>query len=357
MRIIVTGGGTGGHVFPAIEIAKEFVRQDPKIKVVYIGNKGGLEERKASEAGLEFYGLKTKKLVGQGLITKFFSLISLSLGIAQCLFIFMKKRPQAILGVGGYVSAPATIAGFCLGIPRFIAEQNVVPGFANQALGKISNRIFISFEESSRFFPSNRSILTGNPVRQEFFGRENVTSQGPLRILVTGGSAGAIFINEEVPKAISLAKELCPELKITHQTGKEKLSDVSERYQKYQIDAKVVPFIEDMAEAFKNHDLIISRAGATVIFEIMASGMAAILIPYRFANGHQKANAQALTKKGAALMFEEKEAFASSLSQAIKELYQNRDMLTLMGQKAKNLGRPQAASHMVSMVLKHGQGD
>ncbi len=167
MRIVVTGGGTGGHIFPALEIAKELKRTVSDAEVIFVGNSDSLEETMAHSAGLSFYGISVRKMVGQSLGKKMLALISLKIAVLKSLWFLLKARPQAVIGVGGYVSAPMILASFCLGIKRYICEQNVVPGFANRWLAKIATRVFLSFDESRRYFPQ-QVMLTGNPVRQEF---------------------------------------------------------------------------------------------------------------------------------------------------------------------------------------------
>jgi len=352
MRIIITGGGTGGHIFPALEIAKAFINHDKSIRITYVGNKDSLEERLAQNVGLDFFGLKAKQLVGQSIAKKLFALASLIIAIFQSLGFLIKNRPHAAIGVGGYVSAPLIIACFILRIPRFIAEQNVVPGFANKALGTIANKVFISFAESAPYFKT-KTVLTGNPIRPQFFNIEKKEILSPLKILISGGSLGALFLNEEVPKALAIIKKECPHFTVTHQTGQKKLLEVKQYYEQQQINAAVLSFIEDMPKAFNSHDLLISRAGATVIAEIMAAGMPAILVPYRHANGHQRANALALCEKEASRMVEEGEYFASVLANTIKEFYQHQENLMLMSQKAKALATPKASAHIVKEVLEY----
>lgn len=351
MLFVITGGGTGGHIFPALEIAREFLNYDRDLSVIYVGNKDGLEERLAKNAGLPFFGLRTKKLVGQSLFKKLLALLFLGQAVIRSLWFLVQKKPQAVVGVGGYISAPMLIASFLLGIPRFIAEQNVEPGFANKALGKLATGVFLSFAQSASYFKAP-TLLTGNPIRQQFFSIERVQAPKPLRILVCGGSLGAVFLNEEVPKALALVKEACPEIKVTHQTGAAKLAQVKDYYERENIDADVIPFIENMPEAFAYHDLLISRAGATVIAELMAAALPAVLVPFRHAGGHQKANAKALADVYAAKMVEEGTNFAPALANIIKAFYYQPEDLMLMGQRAKAMATPHASLRIVKAVLE-----
>lgn len=349
MHIIVTGGGTGGHVFPALEIAKELRREN--VDVLFVGNRNGLEEKLAHNESLPFVGLSTKKIVGQSLVKKISALFALVFAVCASVAILLKKRPHAVIGVGGYVSAPMVIAAFLLFIRRYICEQNVVPGFANRKLGLIANKVFASFAESARYFPKNKVVVTGNPVRAEFFSeRKPPSTTGALRVFITGGSLGARFLNHHVPAALVRVRETIP-LVITHQTGEPMRAEVEALYNNANMDARVIPFITDMARTFADHDLLISRAGATVCAEIMASGMPAILVPYTHANAHQKYNALALAKKGAALMVEENDDFISRLSDAILSFSRDRQTLLSMSRVVKSLATSKAASTIAHNVL------
>ena len=210
MHIIITGGGTGGHIFPALEIAKEFAAQNSHIKITYVGNSNSLEESLAKKSGLAFFGLNTHKIVGQGFLRKLGALFFLGLATLKSSWFLIKNRPLAVVGVGGYVSAPMLIASFILNIRRYICEQNVKPGLANSMLAKIANKIFISFAKSAAYFPKSKFIVSGNPVRKAFFELKPKTYNNnklELNILVTGGSMGASFMNIYIPKAMSILKE------------------------------------------------------------------------------------------------------------------------------------------------------
>lgn len=357
MHIIITGGGTGGHIFPALEIAKEFLAQDPSIKITYVGNKRSLEESLAKKNNFAFFGLRTHKIVGQGYSAKIFALYLLILAILKSCGFLLKNRPNAVVGVGGYVSAPMLIASCMLGIRRYICEQNVVPGLANKILAYSAHKIFTSFEESVAFFPKSKIIHSGNPVRKEFFALMPKTyDRNPgLNILVSGGSMGASFINIHIPKAMALLRQYCPKLNVTHQCGENKHAQVAQSYSDSHIKAEVLGFIDNMPAAFNTHDILISRAGATVAAEIMAAGMPAVLVPYRFANGHQRENARALVKAHASLMLEEGENFSYELSKIIKNFYENKSELENLSINAKAMATPHAAALIVQTVLKECQ--
>lgn len=352
MRIIVTGGGTGGHVFPALEIIKELRKQKQAIDVIWAGNTPSFEERIAEENNIPFFGLKTHKIVGESLLNKIKAGLILIVTVGQCLRFLLAKKPDAVIGVGGYVSAPMVIASFLLGIKRYIAEQNVSPGLANKYLGKIATRIFICFQQSQAYFKPSKCLLTGNPVRQEFFTLSPSPTENHLRILVTGGSMGARSLNIGLPQVLELIKNDSPLIKVTHQTGKNMVHEVAQAYKKAGIIAVVTSFIDDMPKAFSEHDLLVSRAGATVISEITAFGMPSILIPYPFALGHQKLNAEALAKKNAAIILLEGPDLINRLATTIKSLYSDKSKLGSMAEKARGLGGFDAAGTIVRCILK-----
>jgi UDP-N-acetylglucosamine--N-acetylmuramyl-(pentapeptide) pyrophosphoryl-undecaprenol N-acetylglucosamine transferase len=351
MRIIVSGGGTGGHIFPALEIIKEIKRQDETIDVILAGNIDSLEEKMAQAQHIPFFGLSTQKIVGQSLGKKILAVSALVKAITQCLWFLAKNRPKAVVGVGGYVSAPMVIASFLLGIKRYIAEQNVTPGLANRYLGRIATKVFISFKESKTYFKAHKTVLSGNPVRKEFFGLKRPDNHEGLKILITGGSLGARSLNTNIPQVLAQIHHECPKLSITHQTGQAMVDEVALYYQKAGINAAVTAFINDMPKAFSEHDLLISRAGATVIAEIMASGTPAILIPYPFALGHQKNNALALVNAKAGLMVLEGPEWGNHLALTIKNIYSDKNLLNQMASQAKSMGTPDAAFIMVRSIL------
>lgn len=355
MHIIVTGGGTGGHIFPAIEIIKAFKKKDPSIQVTLVGNKNSLEEKIALKEKIDFFGIKTKQVLGKSFIKKFLALIYMGFAFINCLFFLLKNKPKAVVGVGGYISVPMVMAAFILRIKRFICEQNATPGLANKTLSHFTNAIFLSFESSKKYFyHKNEFILSGNPIREEFFkGNYLSPKESSLKILVCGGSLGAKILNEELPKTAKLVKEKLPALNllITHQTGRDSIEKVNNSYKINGIEANVVSFIENMPQEFSNHNLLISRAGATTCAEICAFGMPSILIPYLFANAHQKDNALALVEKGAALMLEETKEFSPRLADMIMALYNNSSSLVEMSINAKNLAFPKASETITETIL------
>ncbi len=350
MHVVVTGGGTGGHIFPALEIAKEF--QNQNIKVTFVGNKNSLEQTMAKSHNLDFFGLSTLSFVGKSLFGKFKALFYLKIAVIRSIYFILKNDIKIIVGVGGYVSFPMIIAGFLCRKKCFICEQNVSPGLANKVLSKLVSRIFISFMASKKYFTNKNTVFVGNPVRESFFGIKKEFLNQDISILVTGGSLGAKIFNEEIPKAINIVKKDMPllSISITHQTGKSN-NITKSLYDKYNIKSEVVEFISNMSAEFAQHDLIISRAGATVCAEICAAGMPAILVPYKYANAHQKDNAKSLVEENAALMLEEGPEFHNSLALMIINLYKEPAQLKEISLNAKKLAMPKAALAIVTNIL------
>lgn len=349
MRIILAGGGTGGHVFPSLEIAKEIKRVRPDCEIIIAGNADSLEEKVARNNNLTFFNSNSAQIASKRFFEKILALKQLAISTIKCVIFLLRYRPTAIIGVGGNVSVPAMIAGFLLGIRTYICEQNVKPGLANNVLKFIAHRIFISFKESAPFFPKSKILFTGNPIRQEFFESKRVASD-KFRILITGGSLGSRALNEEVPKALKMCGHL-DDLEVTHQTGLMMVDQVKSTYKDLGINAEVLTFIDNMPALFAKNDLLISRAGATVSAEILAFGMPALLIPYPHANAHQVDNARALESIGVATMVLEGPNLAVNLSAHIRKLYENRALLREMGQKAAGKGHKDAAKLIVETVL------
>jgi UDP-N-acetylglucosamine--N-acetylmuramyl-(pentapeptide) pyrophosphoryl-undecaprenol N-acetylglucosamine transferase len=355
MHIVISGGGSGGHAFPAIEIAQAFLRHNPSIRLTFVGNKNSIEERLAHEHKIPFHAIKAKRFVGQGLLKQLSAMLFLFFALLKSLGFLLFNRPRAVVGVGGFVSVPVMLASFLLGIDSYICEQNLIPGQANRLLAKLAKKIFLSFPESERYFPKNKCVFTGNPVRPAFALVKRPKTSDSFRILVSGGSQGARFLNQEVPKSLALLKKSCPDLKISHQVGKNDLATVSQSYKDLGLTAEVLAFIDNMPKAFSEHDLLISRAGATVIAEILCAGMPAILIPYPFAGGHQKANALALVNKNASLMIEEGPQFVPELAQSLQFLYSNQEERFKLSERARARQKNQAAEDIIKEILNKAQ--
>jgi UDP-N-acetylglucosamine--N-acetylmuramyl-(pentapeptide) pyrophosphoryl-undecaprenol N-acetylglucosamine transferase len=276
------------------------------------------------------------------------------MAITEAYLILKDFQPQLVLGVGGYASGPTLMAASLLGMKRAIHEQNVIPGMTNRILKWFSQRIFVSFEETKRYFPDEKTIVTGNPIRREIF-QPGTNVKGiekregdRFTLLIFGGSAGAHRINEAVIGALDQLQEIKSFLRFFHQTGKEDVDWVSKGYREKGFDALVKPFFEDMATYYQLSDLVVCRSGASTVAELAVCGKAAVLIPYPYAaHNHQLINAQKLVELGAARMIRDEELNGPSLAQTILQLYEHPGERNRMEEEIRQVGRPRAAEEIV----------
>ena len=349
MRCVVAGGGTGGHLFPGIAIAEAFTEREAGNEVLFIGTERGIEVRVLAGGKFALKTIRALPLKGRSFLEKIKALGTLPLALSEALSVLREFRPQIVLGVGGYASGPALLAALLLGIKRAIHEQNMVPGMTNRILRGFSQRIFVSFEETKRYFPGKKTIVTGNPIRKEFlFCSANRQKTGKFTVLIFGGSAGAHRINEAMMDALPSLHGIDSSLRFIHQTGREDLEFVSKGYEKEGFDALVKPFFEDMVTQYHGSDLVICRAGASTLSELAVCGKGAILIPYPYAaHQHQLINSRRLVDLGAARMVEDKELTGQSLAQAILHIYSHPEELRRMEEAIRQVARPKAAHDIV----------
>jgi UDP-N-acetylglucosamine--N-acetylmuramyl-(pentapeptide) pyrophosphoryl-undecaprenol N-acetylglucosamine transferase len=349
MKILIAAGGTGGHLFPGIALAEAFSEKDGGNRILFVGTARDLDKRTLIPPGCDFAAIDAAGIKGKNPLRALIALLHLGKGIMQSLTIIKRFAPQLVFGMGGYVSAPVLAAASLRGVRRAIHEQNVLPGLTNRTLGAIANRIFISFEDSQRYFPRRRTVVTGNPLRRQH--RCETAAPPPSRpftLLVIGGSLGSHQINCALTGALAALRPIRDELQIIHQTGTDDRGAVTEAYRREGFTADVVPFIEDMAGAYRRAHLVISRAGATTLAELMMHGKASILIPYPWASdNHQQYNAMFLVSRGAAKILDPKKLTARALAEEILRLYRTPDELSAMGANAGRLGRPGAAREIV----------
>jgi UDP-N-acetylglucosamine--N-acetylmuramyl-(pentapeptide) pyrophosphoryl-undecaprenol N-acetylglucosamine transferase len=359
MKILIAGGGTGGHLFPGIAVAEEFLARDPSNEVLFVGTERGIEARVLPRAGYHLECIATTGMRGKDVLSKVKGVWLLLLGYAQSRRIIRSFKPDLVLGVGGYASGPLVMAARNNSCKCFIHEQNAVPGLTNRILARVVMKVFISLEESRRHVPAGKLLLTGNPLRRQILDRlsEDRRANGNgngngFRLLVFGGSAGAHRINMAMIEALPELSDLRERITITHQTGEHDLEEVRQAYQRVGFCAEVVPFIDNMAEAYQKADLILCRAGATTIAEVTACGKACIFVPYPFAtDDHQRKNAEALVDKGAGFMILDRELSGKRLAAMIGELERNPLVRKSAGKKASAMARPDAAKIIVDAML------
>ncbi len=354
MRFVIAGGGTGGHLFPGIAIAEAFVEREMGNEVLFIGTERGIEAKVLTGGRFPLRTIKAMPLKGRSLLGKVKAIWSIPRAMSEAYSILKNLQPQLVLGVGGYASGPALMAASFLGMKRAIHEQNVIPGLTNRVLKWFSQRIFVSFEETKKYFPEKKTIVTGNPIRKEIFHpgldvKEIEERKGDrFTLLIFGGSAGAHRINKAMMEALDHFQEMKSFLRFFHQTGREDVDWVSKGYQEKGFDAVVKPFFEDMATYYRLSDLVVCRSGASSVAELAICGKAAILIPYpHAAHNHQLINAQKLVDLGAARMIRDEELNGQSLAQAIHHLYDHPAERTRMEEQILRVGKPRAAEEIV----------
>lgn len=365
MRLLIAGGGTGGHLFPGIAVAEEFLSRDTRNEVLFVGTEAGIEARTLPGSGYRLRTIATAGIRGKGGFSKAKSIGLLLYAYSQSRQILKEFKPDMVLGVGGYASGPVVLAARGMLIPRFIHEQNAIPGFTNKALARVAEQVFISLEESRSFFPKGRALLTGNPLRRQIL--ESIENPpalsgaplcqrgvgGDFHLLVFGGSRGAHTVNMAMVAALPLLKVLRDRLTVTHQTGIDDLAQVREAYQSVGIPGEVLPFIDNMAAEYRKADLIVCRAGATTIAEITATGKGCIFIPFPHAvDDHQRRNAEALLKERAGFMLLERELSGESLGRLILDLTKEPERIAETARNARDLARLEAARLIVDEMLK-----
>ena len=355
MRLLIAGGGTGGHLFPGIAVAEEVVTRDPKNEVVFVGTERGLEARVVPQAGYPLETIPVRGLKGVGFWMLLQGLFILPLALLASFRILRRYKPDVVVGVGGYASGPVVLVAWVMGIPTAIQEQNALPGLTNKILGKFVRAVFTAFDEAKPFFSAGKVQLLGNPIRRKLMDNylRSRTEDGRFTILVFGGSLGAHGLNTRVIDALDHLQDLKGELHFVHQTGKKDLELVQQGYQSKGYRAEVVEFIEDMSAAYAHAAFVVCRAGATTLAELTVCKKAAILVPFPFAtDNHQEVNARAMVVGGAAVMFREAELTGEKLAETIRALKMDPVRLKRMEKQSALLGRPEAAKELADVCVQ-----
>ncbi|MGE4296398.1 MAG: undecaprenyldiphospho-muramoylpentapeptide beta-N-acetylglucosaminyltransferase [Desulfovibrionaceae bacterium] len=354
-RVILTTGGTGGHIFPALAVAEEIRSRFPAASILFVGGAHGPEGALARAAGLDFVGLPVRGVLGRGLKGVAAGLAMLR-GVAMAMGVIGRFKPEAVVGFGGYAAFSAMLAGALRGVPTALHEQNSIPGVTNRIMGRFAKRIFLSLPDMSHSFAPAKTVATGNPVRTAIRAIRDArgaggNAAGGRNLLVLGGSQGARSLNTAV--LAMLPRLMQAGVSIRHQAGAADLERTRDGYKAAGADPKLVaPFIDDMAEAYGWADLCLCRAGATTVAELAVAGVPSVLVPFPYAtHNHQVANARYLADAGAALCVEEKDFGATDLAGVVLGCLDDRDgALRAMAGKAASLGRPDAAAELVSQV-------
>ncbi len=350
MKLLIAGGGTGGHVFPALAIAREWLSRGKEREVVLVGTQRGIEMKLVPQAGLPLETLRVAGLKGKGGATLLKNLALLAPAMLDARRVLRKHKPAAAFGVGGYAAGPMLLVTWLGGVPNVIFEPNAEPGFTNKVLARISARIAAGYEVSARTW-GGKAVVTGCPVRAEFFSIAPRTPEKPFRLLVTGGSQGALPINRAFVDSMDHLAARKSELSIVHQTGERDFNAVRAAYARREIHAEVLPFVTNMAERFAWADVIVCRAGAITAAEIAAAGRAAIFIPFgRATDSHQLRNAQEMSRAGAGRLISEAELTAERLTAEIFTLLDQPREIEKLATAARGLARPHAARDIVNLI-------
>jgi UDP-N-acetylglucosamine--N-acetylmuramyl-(pentapeptide) pyrophosphoryl-undecaprenol N-acetylglucosamine transferase len=358
MRVVIAGGGTGGHVFPALALADQLKMMVPRCEIQFVGSRGGLEERLVPARGYPLHLLEIGKLRGANTLSRARTMLGLPAAGLAALTLLRRWRPHVVVGVGGYASGPLAVAAALLRFPMVLMEQNAVPGTTNRLLSHLADRIVVGFRQAARHFPADRTLLLGNPVRAELLGqitkaRNSRASArpGPC-LLVLGGSQGAHAINELLVAAAPMLMSQLPGLRVIHQTGLADREWVQTQYQGLGLVARVEPFIEEMGEVYGQADLVVGRSGATTLAELCLAGLPALLIPYpHAADDHQAENATELVEAGGALMMRQEQLSSAALAAKLIPLLADGLALERMGQAMRACAYPEAAAATVQVLL------
>jgi UDP-N-acetylglucosamine--N-acetylmuramyl-(pentapeptide) pyrophosphoryl-undecaprenol N-acetylglucosamine transferase len=350
MKLVMAGGGTGGHLFPALALAEEFKRRESDVEILFVGGKGGLEETVVPKYGYRLMLLNVSGVKRTRGLKRLMALYRAFRATLKAIGILRSEQPDGVIGSGSYSSAPVVFAARLLGIKTAILEQNALPGLTNRVSGKVVNRIYIAFEAAREYFPPLRTVVTGNPIRRDILERlekKRARTDSRFTILVFGGSQGATAINTAFVDAAEFLTDLWGGFRVIHQTGEHGYEQVKEAYRRKKLKVEVHSFIEDMASAYGAADLVICRAGATSIAEITAFGLASILVPYPFASdNHQEVNGRCLEEAGAAEMIIQNKLTGRVIADAVRSFCSDTEKLTEVRARAREYGRPDAAKRI-----------
>jgi UDP-N-acetylglucosamine--N-acetylmuramyl-(pentapeptide) pyrophosphoryl-undecaprenol N-acetylglucosamine transferase len=354
MEVLIAGGGTGGHLYPGLALAKELVHRKEDLQITFVGTARGMEARVLPREGFPLALIRVEGLMGRGIIKGLGVITHLPLSLWDSFRILKKHQPALVIGVGGYASGPLMLAATILGKRRLILEQNVIPGMTNRLLAPWMHRVVVSFKESRMYFPKGKVAVLGNPVRRELLqGAEgNAGEKGKKTLLIFGGSRGARTLNRGMVEALDLFKKEGKDWGIIHQTGEADFLWVKQKYEEKGIRAQVEPFLFDMGAAYGQADLVVSRAGATTIAEITACGLPAILVPFPYAtHDHQRKNAMVLEQAGAAVVMADQQLSGTGLGREIIRLMGDHPRLKQMGSMSRSLGHPQALTEIADLCF------
>jgi UDP-N-acetylglucosamine--N-acetylmuramyl-(pentapeptide) pyrophosphoryl-undecaprenol N-acetylglucosamine transferase len=350
MKVIIAGGGTGGHLFPGIAVAREIQRRYPGSQILFVGAEQGIETKIVPKEGFELRTLPIGGIKGLGVRRQVRNLMGMVSAVFKARAILKQFTPDVVIGVGGYASFPLLSAAALSRCPSVIMEQNAIPGLANRVLGKWVDFAAVTDERTQSYF-GNRAVVTGNPIRPEFKSIGPKTHVAPYTILVFGGSQGAQSINRAVIEALDSLGDLKDRLRFVHQTGEKQLDEVRRVYAEKGFQADVRTFFDKFHEQYASADLIVARSGATTVAEIKAAGRAAILVPFPFAtDDHQTKNARAMADEHAAILISNADLNGRRLADTIRELFADPKRLQEIEQNARRIAILDAEARIVKLV-------
>lgn len=351
MKVLIAAGGTGGHIYPGIAVANEIMGRDAESEVLFVGTARGLEKKIVPENGFQLSLINSAGLKNVGVVGKIKGFSVLPKSFLEARRIIRQFRPHVVVGAGGYVSGPVVLMAAIMGLPTLVMDSNALPGFTNRQLARFIDKAALTFHEAVPFF-GKKGVVTGNPVRQEFFEVEPKQRADEFHLLIFGGSQGARALNNAMIDALQGLAKVDGRLTITHQTGEADYENVRAAYSESVFSSSDVrPFISDIFVEFGRSDLVVCRAGATTCAELTAAGKASIMVPLpTAADDHQRKNAEALVKAGAAKMILQSDLTGEMLAFEIGELMASPETITTMESAAKTLGRPGAAMKTVDII-------
>jgi UDP-N-acetylglucosamine--N-acetylmuramyl-(pentapeptide) pyrophosphoryl-undecaprenol N-acetylglucosamine transferase len=357
MRVIIAAGGTGGHIYPGVALAREFKKRDPRTEILFVGTARGLESKIVPREGFKLKLIEIGALKGVSIFERTKSLAQLPASFIAARRILTQFKPDVVIGVGGYSSGPTLLVASLLRLPTMIVEPNAMPGFTNRALSRFVDAAALTFEDAQKYF-KGRGVVTGNPVRGDFAHLAKKARGDKLNVLIFGGSQGAHAINKAMTEAARLLVSSNDRLAITHQTGERDFEMVKRGYEEAGFEgADVMPFIHDMARRFENADALVCRSGATTAAEVAAAGKAAIFIPFPFAtDDHQRKNAEAFERAGAGRMILQKDLTPERMAEELKRLIDNPSEIDRMEEASRRLGRGDSAERAVDLAMKITEG-
>jgi UDP-N-acetylglucosamine--N-acetylmuramyl-(pentapeptide) pyrophosphoryl-undecaprenol N-acetylglucosamine transferase len=352
--VVIAGGGTGGHIFPGLAVARELKARE--VDVHWLGARRGLEAELVAERNIPITLVDLEGIHARSPSAAALALAKLPGAVVTSVRTLVKLKPlTAVVGVGGYASTAGMVAAGLLGVPTVLQEQNSIPGWVNKFLAPFSDLVCCGFEDALKAFPSLNAEWTGNPVRADFFEVPDVAPHDPPRLLILGGSQGSLFINRTLPRALATLRDDGLDIEVRHQAGVRWAEVVRTAYQDLKLEAKVTAFLAQPWQAFAEADLVVARSGALTVSELAAAGRGAMLIPFAAAAGnHQEFNARSLENAGGATVVTEHEAMPLRVAMILGKLLRDHEALREMGRMARQVALPNAASRIADRMLSIG---